>query len=105
MRRFLELEAAAEEFKKLKDELKEMIKAKAPQQTGRYQVSLKKSAGSRRPPWKDHFISASAATFEANGFSDEEAQGLAAREAEKVIEDTKPSADSYSVSIVDTEDL
>lgn len=105
MRRFLELQLAAKELEKLKSELKEMIKAKAPQQPGRYQVSISVSAGSRRPPWKDEYIKVMTSCHQSMGEDEDVAKQSAERDAENIIKKTKPGGASHSVQIIDTEAL
>lgn len=105
MRRFLELQQAAKEFEQLKEEIKSMLKAKAPQQAGRYQVSISRSAGVRRPAWKDEFVKQAVQNCKLQGYDDAVSAEMANQAAETVIKNTKPGSDSYSISVIDTGEI
>lgn len=90
MQRFLELEAAAQEYMQLKEEITEMLHSGLTAQPGPLSCRLKKSDGQRRPKWKEE----GQALAVKNGLDGEQW-------AQEIIDRTPRGSPSYTLEIID----
>lgn len=96
LRRFLKLQAAAKQFEEMLAEFKQMARdGNVTQQQGPLLLVVNTRPGKRRPPWKDKAVGL------ADMFKTQLGVESGNKWAEGVINDTVPSADEVSLSVVD----
>ena len=90
LRRYVELQRAAEQLKEVKAQIIEGLKDGLPCQPGPIKAKLRVRAGSRRPRWKTHYEELATEVYDKD---------RADMMVEAIIDDTAPGDDSYGVEV------